>query len=207
VNLFAPAPHTNLLPLDGEVYYFGAVINAEEASLYLKELLATTAWRRDEVTLFGKRIITAREVAWYGDQNFPYRYSGATKIALPWSEPLQKLKRLIEQRTGATYNSCLLNLYHDGGEGMGWHSDDERELTPQGAIASVSLGAERRFSFRHKRSGETIDVMLEHGSLLLMKGATQTHWVHRLPPARRVREARVNLTFRRMLPLGPEAGA
>ena len=193
--------------MDGEVYYYGPILPAQEATVYQAELMATTVWRHDEVTLFGKHITTAREVAWYGDQHFSYRYSGRTKVALPWSATLRSLKALIEERSGARYNSCLINLYHSGDEGMGWHSDDEKELTPQGAIASLSLGAERRFSLRHKVTGETIHVTLEHGSLLLMKGATQTHWLHRLPPARRIREPRINLTFRSMRRQGPEAAS
>lgn len=189
-------PAKNLLHRDGEAYYFGRVLPAEEASRYLVLLLETIAWRHDELALFGKKITTKRKVAWYGDQPFGYTYSGATKTALPWTPGLQELKTIVERCTGDTYNACLLNLYHDGTEGMAWHSDDEPDLKPLGAIASLSLGAERKFVFKHKETKEKTAVVLEHGSVLLMKGHTQTGWWHSLPPARRVQHARINLTFR-----------
>jgi alkylated DNA repair dioxygenase AlkB len=109
---------------------------------------------------------------------------------------LQALKSLAEKHSGETYNSCLLNLYHDGSEGMAWHSDGEKDLQKNGAIGSLSFGAERKFCFKHKQSGEKIDVFLEAGSLLVMKGETQTHWLHRLPPTTKVHQPRINLTFR-----------
>jgi alkylated DNA repair dioxygenase AlkB len=112
---------------------------------------------------------------------------------------LLELKSLAEATTGETYNSCLLNLYHDGNEGMGWHSDAEKDLKKNGAIASMSFGAERKFAFKNKESKETISMMLQNGSLLVMKDETQTHWLHRLPPTRLVIKARVNLTFRTII--------
>lgn len=186
----------NLLPYDGEVYYFGKILAGDEADLYLVRLLENIAWRNDETILFGKRIITRRMVAWYGERNFKYTYSNTTKYALPWTEELQQLKASAEHISGETYNSCLLNLYHNGEEGMGWHSDGEPDLKKNGAIASLSFGADRRFVFKHKTTGEKVETYLEHGSLLVMKGTTQSFWLHCLPPARRIREPRVNLTFR-----------
>ena len=106
------------------------------------------------------------------------------------------MKELIEQKTGEAYNSCLLNLYHDGSEGMAWHSDGEKELKKRGAIASLSLGAMRKFSFKHKTTKNVVSLDLKPGSLLVMKGETQQHWLHRLPPTKKVQEARINLTFR-----------
>jgi alkylated DNA repair dioxygenase AlkB len=103
---------------------------------------------------------------------------------------------LAEEISGETYNSCLLNLYHTGEEGMGWHSDGEKDLKKDGAIASMSFGAERKFAFKHKETKERVDIFLENGSLLVMKGITQSHWVHRLPPTKRIKTPRVNLTFR-----------
>ncbi len=128
-----------------------------------------------------------------------YRYSGTTKTALTWTEALLAIKTRIEEQSGETYNSCLLNLYHTGEEGMAWHSDGETELKKDGTIASVSLGAERKFAFKHKQTKERIDLWLEHGSLMVMKGTTQTHWLHRLPPTKKVMAPRVNLTFRQMM--------
>lgn len=186
----------NLLPFDGIVTYYGRVLDPESADGYLKALLTSIEWRHDEAVIFGKRIVTKRKVAWYGNHNFEYTYSNSTKTALSWTKELLELKRICEAKTGETYNSCLLNLYHTGAEGMAWHSDGERELKKNGAIASLSLGAERKFAFKHKNSGQRVDCLLEHGSLLVMKGTTQTHWLHRLPPTKKVHTARINLTFR-----------
>jgi alkylated DNA repair dioxygenase AlkB len=135
-------------------------------------------------------------VAWYGDKSYAYTYSKTTKYALPFTKELLALKQLVEMKTGANFNSCLLNLYHNGNEGMSWHSDAEKDLKKDGAIASLSFGAERKFSFKHKIKKEIVSLQLEHGSLLLMKGTTQTHWLHRLPPSTKVNKPRVNITFR-----------
>ncbi|HEY1007864.1 MAG TPA: alpha-ketoglutarate-dependent dioxygenase AlkB, partial [Sphingobacteriaceae bacterium] len=130
------------------------------------------------------------------DHQFEYTYSNITKRALPWTGELLKLKAIAEQHTGETFNSCLLNLYHSGDEGMAWHSDGEKDLKKNGAIGSMSFGAERKFSFKHKETGERISLVLEHGSLLVMAGTTQTYWLHRLPPTKTIRTPRINLTFR-----------
>jgi alkylated DNA repair dioxygenase AlkB len=191
---------TNLLPCDGETLYYGPVLGQQQAQHYFQQLLANIPWRQDEVIMFGKRIVTKRKMAWYGDAGFQYTYSGTTHQALPWTEELRQLKQLAEERTGAAYNSCLLNLYHDGNEGMSWHSDDEKTLVFEAAIASISLGAERKFSLKHKTRPLSASVMLQHGSLLVMQGATQTHWLHSLPKTAKVSQPRINLTFRSMLP-------
>ncbi|MBL7925712.1 MAG: alpha-ketoglutarate-dependent dioxygenase AlkB [Bacteroidia bacterium] len=186
----------NWLPQDGTVNYYGKLLNKKEADVYLNSLLETIEWRNDEAVIFGKRIITKRKVAWYGEKPFEYTYSNTTKYALPWTKELLELKTLIEIETGETFNSCLLNLYHNGEEGMAWHSDGETDLKKDGAIGSLSFGAERKFAFKHKRSNEKVEMILEHGSLLVMKDTTQTHWLHRLPPTKKVTTPRVNLTFR-----------
>ena len=188
----------NLLPYDGIVNYYGKIVPVEEANYYLDRLLKTIEWKNDEAIIFGKHLITKRKVAWYGDVDFEYTYSNRTKRALPWTAALLELKALATQISGETFNSCLLNLYHDGDEGMAWHSDAEKDLKKNGAIGSMSFGAERKFSFKHKQQKETVALKLEHGSLLIMKDTTQTHWLHRLPPTKTVRGPRVNLTFRTM---------
>jgi Alkylated DNA repair protein len=190
----------NLLPYDGEVFYHGVVMPADKAQQYYEILMDTIDWKNDEAVIFGKHYITKRKVAWYGDAGFDYTYSNITKQALPWTKELLELKQLSEQLTNTNYNSCLLNLYHNGDEGMAWHSDDEKKLAPNGAIASLSFGAERTFKFKHKTTKETISLNLEAGSLLVMQGTTQTHWWHRLPKTTRVHTPRVNLTFRTILP-------
>lgn len=186
----------NLLPCNGTVQYYGKLLSQQEADFYLQRLLERIEWKNDEAVIFGKHILTKRKVAWYGEKAFEYTYSNTTKYALPWTEELRTLKILAETESGETYNSCLLNLYHSGEEGMAWHSDGETDLKKDGAIASLSFGAERKFAFKHKRSGEKVELVLEHGSLLVMKDTTQTHWLHRLPPSKRISEPRVNLTFR-----------
>lgn len=189
----------NLLPHDGIVNYYGKIFDAAAAQAYHNALLTGVDWQPDEAIIFGKKIITKRKVAWYGDKPFSYTYSKVTKQALPWTPTLLKLKQATEQHSGEQYNSCLLNLYHNGSEGMAWHSDGEKDLKKDGAIGSLSFGAERKFSFKHKQSGETVSVLLEHGSLLVMKGRTQTHWLHRLPPTTRIGTPRINLTFRTII--------
>jgi alkylated DNA repair dioxygenase AlkB len=188
--------NTNLLPKDGIVNYYGKLFSRERSNHYLEVLLNTIEWKNDEAIIFGKFIITKRKVAWYGDYGFEYTYSNTTKKALPWTKELLELKAIIEEKTGETFNSCLLNLYHSGDEGMAWHSDAEKDLKKNGAIGSISFGAERKFAFKHKETKELVSLILEHGSLLVMKDATQTHWLHRLPPTKSTLKSRVNLTFR-----------
>lgn len=198
MDLFNPEPdqNINLLPKDGTVNYYGTLMTQTKANEYLAELLENIAWQNDQAIIFGKLIITKRKVAWYGDANYNYTYSNTTKQALPWTAALLELKALAEATTGETYNSCLLNLYHDGNEGMAWHSDGEKDLKKNGAIASLSFGAERKFAFKHKETKETFSRILQNGSLLVMKDQTQTHWLHRLPPTKLTNKPRVNLTFR-----------
>ncbi|PAM92014.1 alpha-ketoglutarate-dependent dioxygenase AlkB [Flavobacterium sp. IR1] len=187
---------TNLLPEGGTVNYYGKLFSREDANRYFDVLFNTIEWKNDQAIIFGKLILTKRKVAWYGDSDFEYTYSNTTKRALPWTKELLELKAAIEEKTGETFNSCLLNLYHSGDEGMAWHSDGEKDLKKDGAIGSVSFGAERKFAFKHKETKETVSLILEHGSLLVMKDATQTNWLHRLPPTKTVFKPRVNLTFR-----------
>lgn len=186
----------NLLPYEGEVYYYGPVIPSRDR--YLKILVEKIPWRPDEVFVNGAVRLTKRKVAWFGDQPYEYTYSGVTRRALPWTPSLLELKQLVEDRLGDQFNSCLLNLYNDGSEGMSWHSDNEDALVKRARIASVSFGAERKFSLKHKRTKETVSVRLEHGSLLVMMGETQEHWLHSLGVSTVVKHPRVNLTFRKI---------
>ena len=195
MDLFNPQSR-NLLPRDGEAIYFGALCSVAEADTLFTALMNEIKWQHDRVKLYGRDIVTRREVAWHGDAPFQYTYSHNTKAALPWTPALQRLKALVEAESGDSFNCCLLNLYHSGEEGMAWHADDEKELRPDGAIASVSLGEVRRFVFRHKADKEKAEILLAHGSLLVMRGKTQTHWEHSLPVMKRATGARINLTFR-----------
>lgn len=186
----------NILPFDGQTNYYGKIFTSEQSETYMSNLLTTIQWKNDEAKLFGKHFITKRKAAWYGDKEYPYTYSNTTKHALPWTTELLEIKNAIEEITKIKFNSCLLNLYHDGNEGMAWHSDDEKALARESGIASVSFGATRKFAFKHKCNKTTVDIILEPGSLLLMKGETQTNWFHRLPKTTKVTEPRINLTFR-----------
>jgi alkylated DNA repair dioxygenase AlkB len=195
-------PPINLLPKDGMVTYYGKLMSHQQANHYFNTLFTSIEWKNDEAIILGKHIITKRKVAWYGDHPFEYTYSNTTKQALPWTPELLELKTIIEKKTGETFNSCLLNLYHSGEEGMAWHSDGEKDLKKNGAIGSLSLGAERKFAFKHKQTSETVSIVLEHGSLLVMKDTTQTNWLHRLPPTKLTTKPRINLTFRTIVSSG-----
>ncbi|MEP6949503.1 MAG: alpha-ketoglutarate-dependent dioxygenase AlkB [Ginsengibacter sp.] len=199
MDLFNTEGTTNLLPYDGGVSYYGKVLKSQDAQYYFKKLLDTIEWKNDEAIIFGKHFITKRKAAWYADDNYLYTYSNTTKQALAWTKELLELKKIVEEITGATFNSCLLNLYHNGDEGMAWHSDDEKSLRKDTAIASVSFGAERKFSLKHKKTKRAVSIILENGSLLLMKGVAQTHWLHCLPKSKKIKHPRINLTFRTMV--------
>ncbi|MRN41100.1 MAG: alpha-ketoglutarate-dependent dioxygenase AlkB [Nitrosopumilales archaeon] len=196
MDLFDQERISNLLHKDGTVNYYRNVLTHNEANRYFDLLLQNILWRNDEAVIFGKHIIAKRKVAWYGDSDYLYTYSNTTKQALTWTKELSDLKQRVEEVTGTKFNSCLLNLYHNGDEGIAWHSDDEKPLGENSIIASLSFGAERKFSFKHKHTKQTISVVLEHGSLLIMKDATQTNWLHSLPKSKKITRPRINLTFR-----------
>ncbi len=199
MDLFGFEHDLNILPYDGEVFYYGEILQSDFAKSIKVDLLGNIAWKNDEVIVYGKHIVTERKIAWYGDEAYRYTYSNTTKQAHPWSRELIQLKKIVEKHTNTRFNSCLLNLYHNGSEGMSWHSDNEESLGNNAVIASLSLGAQRKFSFKHKESKETVSLELEDGSLLLMKGSTQKYWLHSLPKTTKVDEPRINLTFRQFL--------
>ncbi|MEY2829545.1 MAG: hypothetical protein RIQ33_1403 [Bacteroidota bacterium] len=196
LDFFNTIKPINILPHSGTVIYYGKILPEAQANQHFNTLLNTIDWKNDEAIIFGKKIITARKVAWYGQLAYSYTYSKITKFALPFTPELLELKQLTERITKATYNSCLLNLYHDGTEGMAWHSDAEKMLQKNGSIASLSFGAERKFCFKHKINQQKIELILESGSLLEMKNQTQSNWLHRLPPTAKILQPRINLTFR-----------
>ena len=175
------------------------MFSREESDALFRDLLATSPWQCDEVILFGQKRILSRKVAWMGDAGFAYSYSGTRKEASPWTSPLLGIRERVEKLCGHAFNSCLLNLYHDGSEGMGWHSDDEKTLGRNPVIASVSFGAERTFKLKHRATKEVASLLLEHGSLLVMKGETQHHWIHAMPKTKKINAPRINLTFRTFL--------
>ena len=188
----------NILNQDGIAIYHEQVISEEQTKQMYEELLNNIYWENERVVMFGKEIITKRKVAFYSDSSIAYRYSSSTKIGLPWKDTLITLKNIVESITKESYNACLLNLYHDGEESMGWHSDNEKEILANSSIASLSIGAIRKFSFKHKSTKETISIQLGNGSLLEMKGAIQSNWWHALTKSKKVTEPRINFTFRQM---------
>ncbi len=188
----------NILPQDGIALYYEKIVNDEEIKGLYDALLNNIHWENERVIMFGKEIVTKRKVAFFSDPSISYRYASKTKIGLPWTSSLLTIKNIVESITKESYNACLLNLYHNGEESMGWHSDNEKEIIANSSIASLSLGANRKFSFKHKVSKETVSIELEDGSLLEMKGSVQAHWWHALLKSKKVTAARINLTFRQM---------
>lgn len=197
MSLFIQNTNQNLLPKGGEVFYFGKIFDEHQSQNYLHKLLENINWEQDNAVIFGKQIVVNRKVAWYGNGGQNYTYSGTTKVATKWTKELLEIKKVIQNYTKVEFNSCLLNLYENGNQGMGLHSDSEKELGKNTTIASVSFGTNREFRFRHKKDKNLkTSVVLESGSLLIMKGETQQNWLHQIPKSGKVLEPRVNLTFR-----------
>lgn len=185
--------------VDGEARLWPAAFGPEEAANLFDSLHAGIRWRQEEIVIFGRRRLVPRLVAWHGDAGASYRYSGTDHDPEAWTPALERARARVCELSGAEFNAVLLNLYRDGRDGMGWHADDEPELGRNPVIASVSLGAPRRFCLRHRRQrGLKLDLELPHGSLLVMAGPMQHHWVHALPKSRRPVGERINLTFRRV---------
>ncbi len=176
-------------------------LSESEARDLFARLLHDIAWTQPTIALFGVRRPIPRLEAWYGDSDAAYRYSGIAHEPLPWTPELAALRDRVSAHAGAPFNSVLANLYRDGRDSIGWHSDDERELGPMPTIASLSLGATRRFYIKAKASGERHAFDLCNGSLLLMSGASQQLWRHSVPKEPHVQHARINLTFRSILAL------
>lgn len=194
-------PMTNLAPRDGELYFVECFIPRAEADSFHALLRRDLAWQEEEITIVGRRVKVPRLMCWYGDPGAIYRYSGVDHIPLPWVEILLMLKGRVEGFCRRNFNSVLGNLYRDGQDSMGWHADKEKELGPNPFIASLSFGAERLFKLRHNKTGETLDIRLTHGSLLLMGGSLQHGWRHSVPKTREPKTERINLTFRTLFSL------
>ncbi len=185
----------------GELILWRAAVPPALADRWFADLDAGLRWHREVLTIFGRRVAVPREMAWHGDPGSAYRYSGVTHEPLPWTPPLSEVRARVQRLTGGRFNSVLANRYGDGADSMGWHADDEPELGPEPVIASLSLGATRKLRFRHRhRERPPLELWLEHGSLLLMRGATQANWQHALPKTARRVGVRINLTFRRIDP-------
>ena len=202
-DLFAPKPTDNLLPYDGQVNDLGIVIDYPSPLFY--NLLTELPWQEDIVTLFGKTHVTTRQIVWMGDSDIDYQYSGHTRQTIPWTDTVFHVKQHVEQQLlilgiDVNFNSCLLNYYPSGEDGMGYHADDERELGEQPVIASLSLGATRKFVFKHKKTQDKVELYLESGQLIVMHGDTQSFWKHSITKTKKVTTGRISLTFRQIYP-------
>ena len=202
-DLFAPKPADNLLPYDGQVNDLGVVIDYPSPLFY--KLVTELPWQADVVTLFGKTHATRRQIVWMGDSDIDYQYSGHTRQTIAWTNTVFHVKRHVEEQLlalgiDANFNSCLLNYYPSGEDGMGFHADDEKELGVQPVIASLSLGATRKFVFKHKKTQDKVELYLESGQLIVMHGDTQSFWKHSITKTKTINAGRISLTFRQMHP-------
>ncbi|MES2018813.1 MAG: alpha-ketoglutarate-dependent dioxygenase AlkB [Pseudomonadota bacterium] len=198
MDLFAPAPLLSPIALeDGALAMLRQLPLRFSNAEVLSRLVAETAWRSETVTVWGKQYQQPRLSAWHGEA--AYAYSGLTLAPLPFTALLLEMKAAVELASARHFNSVLLNYYRDGRDSMGMHSDDEPELGPQPAIASLSFGATRTFILKHKASGRTVKLDLTDGSLLLMSGDTQANWSHGINKLSRPVGPRLNLTFRNII--------
>ena len=187
----------NLLPSDGEVYYFPQFFAPEESNALLQHLTDEVAWKQEPIIIFGRQVMQPRLTAWYGDGDTSYRYSGISMQPLAWTSGLQTIKKKVDACAGVRFNGALLNFYRNGQDSMGWHRDNEKELGPDPVIASVSFGAVRNFQLRrYGLKTDRLSIPLAHGSLLIMRGKTQHFWEHCLPKSAKTDTARINITFR-----------
>ncbi|MEK7293237.1 MAG: alpha-ketoglutarate-dependent dioxygenase AlkB [Actinomycetota bacterium] len=188
-----------LLPFDGGARLYPNFLDIDYADDVFRRLMEETPWEDREIVVFGKRHREPRRTAWHSDPNISYAYSGVSRTGQPWTPLLMELRDKCAHTADATFNAVLLNLYRDGNDGVGWHADNEASNGREPTIASLSFGASRRFDFRHRETKTTIHVQLDPGSLLVMSGLSQHCWVHQVPRTMRVREPRINLTFRRVV--------
>lgn len=189
---------SNLLPRDGEVLYWPQFFAGTDADRLFEGLLTEIEWRQEAIRIFGKSVLQPRRTAWYGEKD--YSYSGIVMSRRPWTPMLEEIKAKVESAAGWSFNGVLMNHYRDGQDSMGWHRDNEKELGPEPVIASISLGEPRRFLLRHRADPSLkIEQILESGSLLLMRGRSQEAWDHSLPKTSRSANARINLTFRKIV--------
>ncbi len=189
----------NLVSCDGELFLSRQFYQPSQADELFYQLLNNLAWQQERLFIYGKWINVPRLMCWYGDSGAHYQYSGVSHAPHPWNESLLNIKQDIEQFCGVCFNSVMANLYRNGQDSMGCHADDEKELGINPLIASLSLGEQRLLRFRHKkRSEQKLELVLMHGDLLLMAGELQHHWKHELPKTKKIKQARINLTFRKV---------
>ncbi|MFD1315239.1 alpha-ketoglutarate-dependent dioxygenase AlkB family protein [Namhaeicola litoreus] len=198
LDMFAPRPDYNesIKITNGEYIYIPNFYNKSTADNYFKQLLENIVWNQESMNIYGKQILFPRLTAWYGDNDKPYSFSGITLQPHPWSKELLEIKKNIEPKAQVKFNSVLLNRYRSGSDSISWHTDAEKELGKNPVIASVNFGAERKFQLKHMDSNEKIEIVLKHGSLLIMMGELQHYWKHQVPKTKELMKERINLTFR-----------
>ena len=184
------------LPFDGTATLFKDFLSADFAAQAFNQIKTENDWEQPEITIFGNTVLEPRLSTWHNELGEGYKYSGVMRRAQPFSKTLSDIRKRCSEVTNTPFNSALVNFYRNGQDGVGWHSDNEACNGPEPTIASVSLGATRRFDMRHRKTGETIKIQLESGSLLVMAGKSQHCWVHQVAKTKRVHEPRINLTFR-----------
>lgn len=189
-------PEENFKITNGEYIFIPNFYDKITADKFLDHLISDIKWKQESMNMYGKEIPFPRLTAWYGDSDRPYSFSGITLQPNPWSAGLLKIKKDIEEKANVNFNSVLLNRYRDGNDSISWHTDAEKELGQNPVIASVNFGAERKFQLKHKDTNEKIEILLKHGSLLIMQGELQHFWKHQVPKTKKVTTERVNLTFR-----------
>lgn len=197
MNPLSPYKKQSLKLPDSDISYYHNFLGDEDADHYLRIFKTTVLWQQDDIKVFGKVYPQPRLTALFGNNGKPYSYSNITMQPNEFSKELLTIKKKIEQLCNVDFTTCLLNLYRDGKDSNGWHSDDEKELGENPVIASISLGQERYFHLRNKKDKkQKTKLLLGHGSLLLMKGGTQHHWQHQIPKTSKPIAERINLTFR-----------
>ena len=199
MSLFSDGPR-ELLPYDGSALLYDWVLGDTKWEDVMKELTDQVPWEAHTIKMFGKEYPQPRLVAWFGDPGSEYSYSGLKMNVRPWIEPVQALRQIAEQHAQVVFNSVLVNLYRDGDDKVSWHRDNEPELGNTPTIGSISLGAPRRFKFRHLETKEQVEATLEPGSLVVMSGLSQSCWEHEVPRQKSIRDPRINLTFRQVRP-------
>lgn len=185
--------------MDGSAVLHEQFLDASLATLAFREIHENNRWESHEIIVHGQKHREPRLSTWHADDGIRYTYSNLQRIPVEWTPMLLRLRELCEQASGATFNSVLVNLYRDGNDGVGWHADDERENGPEPVIASLSLGASRRFDFQHRFLKRVESVQLNAGDLVVMSGASQRQWVHRIAKTKRQVGPRINLTFRTVI--------
>ena len=189
--------NTLITVIDQQAFLYPKFLDKPDADQYFRVLYDEIDWQQEELFLYGRRLNVPRLIAWHGDAGVNYRYSGVDHRALPWNQSLLDIRKKLSEKVSETFNGVLLNLYRDGQDSMGWHSDDEPELGIEPVIASISLGQERNIQFRRRDNhAKKISLVLPHGSLLLMQGKSQVGWQHQIPKSRKPMKPRINLTFR-----------